>query len=818
MDSVTNKTKKSPPLHEFYGETHQIVKVFNWLIVAILIGLAIGVVYELYIRNIFVARWLGVALLPVLASLYFVHLRRIEWVAAFLAVVIISLITVVATSGRGIRQIGVIAYPVILMVASLVIQRRVMVFLTLYSIACAAWLVFGEIWGLYAPQIPSNVTPGEFWMVAVVLVFTAFMARLLTGALFQNSLRLQGELRERELVEQQRKILVKELEAKNAESETLRKSAAAVALSLDFDETVAHILDQLQQVVPYDSASVQLLAGDGLEIIGGCGFPEAKDAIGMRFVLNEADPAYPILRDGLPYVLHPDIQSTNERFKGFLHDHIRSWMAIPLHARGRLIGMFTLDGFAVNKFTEAHARFASTFANQVAVTLENARLYKDLQMELVERQKAEVELRQREVILEAIAASAEMLFKAPDWKTVMDGILERIGRTINASHAYLFEKHANQEGEAVLSIRFEWTSSSVLSDLRDPRYHEMPLIEPGLERWPESMMQNQPFIGDRVKSAAAEMELLNQRGMKAVIEVPVFVNGEWWGVIGFDDEIDAREWTSAEVDALKVAANVLAAALENARLYAELQSDLAIRQNLISELEAKNSELERFTYTVSHDLKSPLFTIRGFLGYLERDALAGNHVRMKSDMERITDATDKMQQLLNDLLELSRIGRLMNEPANVPSDDLVREAVELVQGRIMERGVAIHIDADMPNVHGDRPRLLEVVQNLVDNAVKFMGDQPDPRIEIGWDGREDSKLIFHVRDNGIGIPPEHHERIFGLFNKLDVKAEGTGIGLALVKRIVEVHGGRIWVRSEAGNGSTFYFTLPESPEAKHPGG
>ena len=289
------------------------------------------------------------------------------------------------------------------------------------------------------------------------------------------------------------------------------------------------------------------------------------------------------------------------------------------------------------------------------------------------------------------------------------------------------------------------------------------------------------------------------------------------GIIALDG-YQVGKFTERHAQLAVTYANQVAIALENSRLYSDLQSDLAIRQKLISELESKNAELERFTYTVSHDLKSPLFTIRGFLGYLERDALAGNHVRMKSDMARIKDATDKMQQLLNDLLELSRIGRLMNEPATVPYDDLVREAVELVQGRIMERGVAIHIDANMPNAYGDRPRLLEVVQNLVDNAVKFMGDQPDPRIEIGWDGREDSKLIFHVRDNGIGIPPEHHERIFGLFNKLDVKADGTGIGLALVKRIIEVHGGRIWVQSEAGNGSTFYFTLPESPESKHPGG
>jgi len=113
------------------------------------------------------------------------------------------------------------------------------------------------------------------------------------------------------------------------------------------------------------------------------------------------------------------------------------------------------------------------------------------------------------------------------------------------------------------------------------------------------------------------------------------------------------------------------------------------------------------------------------------------------------------------------------------------------------------------DVTGDRQRLVEVLQNLLDNAAKFMGHQPDPRIEIGQRGEdaEHGKIIFYVKDNGIGIAPEHHERIFGLFNQLDPKMGGTGVGLALVKRIVEFHGGRIWVESEAGKGSTFYFTL-----------
>jgi signal transduction histidine kinase len=254
----------------------------------------------------------------------------------------------------------------------------------------------------------------------------------------------------------------------------------------------------------------------------------------------------------------------------------------------------------------------------------------------------------------------------------------------------------------------------------------------------------------------------------------------------------------------------VAIALENARLFSDLQSELSARKNLISELENKNAELERFAYTVSHDLKSPLFTIRGFLGYLEQDALAGNQVRLKSDIQRIIDATDKMQRLLNELLELSRVGRLRNELIHFSFGELAREAAELVHGRIMAHGIALSIDPNLPVVYGDRPRLTEVLQNLLDNAAKFMGDQQEPRIEVGYAGQDQrtEMLIFYVRDNGTGIPLEHHDRVFGLFNKLDPKTDGTGIGLALVKRIIEVHGGRIWVESEVGKGSTFFFTLP----------
>ena len=231
------------------------------------------------------------------------------------------------------------------------------------------------------------------------------------------------------------------------------------------------------------------------------------------------------------------------------------------------------------------------------------------------------------------------------------------------------------------------------------------------------------------------------------------------------------------------------------------------REALIAELGKKNAELEQFTYTVSHDLKSPLVTVMGFIGYLKRDAAEGNTERMEADVQRITQATAKMQSLLDDLLELSRIGRITNPPVEIPFEEIVEEALDATHGRLEANSVKVDVQKDMPIVYGDKKRLVEVVQNLVDNASKFMGDQQEPRIEIGAHSGEDNVTIFFVRDNGIGIHAQFQERIFGLFNKLDPKADGTGIGLAIVKRIIEFHGGRIWVESEEGKGATFYFTL-----------
>jgi len=230
------------------------------------------------------------------------------------------------------------------------------------------------------------------------------------------------------------------------------------------------------------------------------------------------------------------------------------------------------------------------------------------------------------------------------------------------------------------------------------------------------------------------------------------------------------------------------------------------REAVIQKLKLKNQELDRFAVRVSHDLKTPLITVAGFLGFLEKDIKDGNNERVEKNIAQISEAAKKMGKFVDELLDLSRVGRIVNPPKDVAFEEIVQDALTATEGILKARQVRVKIEAIFPFVHVDRARVVQVMQNLIANAVKFMGDQSQPSIKIGFEEIK-GEHIFSVSDNGIGIAKAHLESIFELFSKLDPNTDGIGIGLGLVKRIVEVHGGRVWVESEPGKGSTFKFTL-----------
>lgn len=229
-----------------------------------------------------------------------------------------------------------------------------------------------------------------------------------------------------------------------------------------------------------------------------------------------------------------------------------------------------------------------------------------------------------------------------------------------------------------------------------------------------------------------------------------------------------------------------------------------------AELEQANKEMERFTYTVAHDLKSPMATVKGFLDELKNDILVENGKEVESDIAFMDSALAKMSRFVDSSLELCISGREISEPREVSMGDVVSDAVEQLSGVIKENDVELRVCGEFPVVMGDMIRLTQVVQNLIDNAIKYSAGQANPVIEVGCE-QTDGEPVFYVRDNGSGIGPAKHEEIFGSFNQVNCKSDGYGIGLATAKRIIEVHNGRIWAESAGeGQGCTFYFAVGQS--------
>ncbi len=219
-------------------------------------------------------------------------------------------------------------------------------------------------------------------------------------------------------------------------------------------------------------------------------------------------------------------------------------------------------------------------------------------------------------------------------------------------------------------------------------------------------------------------------------------------------------------------------------------------------------EMEQFVYSVSHDLKSPLITIRSFVELLRGDVQKGDQQKIRNSLDFIDKASARMEQLLEALLQYSRVSRSHSVSQTRPVGQVVDECLTALAGILTRSDVQVDV-GDMPqSLYGDPLHFGRIWQNLIENAVKYMGGQPRPVIEVGVvDQMRD--LVFYVRDNGMGIAPEQHQRIFGLFSQINPASEGTGLGLALVKKIISIYGGRIWVESAATDrGSCFYFTLP----------
>ena len=251
---------------------------------------------------------------------------------------------------------------------------------------------------------------------------------------------------------------------------------------------------------------------------------------------------------------------------------------------------------------------------------------------------------------------------------------------------------------------------------------------------------------------------------------------------------------------------------ERNRLANAVQAKAEELQQANERLRRINQELEEFSYVVSHDLKEPLRTLEAFSTFLQQDygqALGGDGAEY---INHLVEASRRLGRLIDDLLLFSRAGKVINTPAAFDLGDAVSVVLADLADLIHRKGAQVRVEGTLPTVAGDRERIAQLLANLISNGLKYNQSTP-PIVVIGngnGSGNGNDKATILVRDNGIGIAPQYHAQIFRLFRRLHRRDEyeGNGAGLAICKKIVEAHGGRIWVESESGRGATFYFTLP----------
>jgi len=307
-------------------------------------------------------------------------------------------------------------------------------------------------------------------------------------------------------------------------------------------------------------------------------------------------------------------------------------------------------------------------------------------------------------------------------------------------------------------------------------------------------------------------------GLQSMVAFPVKVGGRTLGTLNIDSW-QPNHFTPERVRHVTAVADEIGALLENARLQEEayLHAEELKRANealdsRAQDLARSNADLEQFAYVASHDLQEPLRMISSYSGLLSQRYKDKLDTDAADFLGYITDGASRMQRLIQDLLAYSRAGSEDSDLVLVDCEEVLARVGSNLRLTIQESNAEVSHDP-LPSVHGNFTQLCQLFQNLIGNAVKFRGDQP-PQIHVGVESQGDHWL-FSVRDNGIGISLQYKERIFTIFQRLHSKEEypGTGIGLAICKKIVEKHGGNIYVESETGKGSTFYFTLPRKQTA-----
>jgi signal transduction histidine kinase len=474
----------------------------------------------------------------------------------------------------------------------------------------------------------------------------------------------------------------------------------------------------------------------------------------------------------------------------------RSLLAVPLLREGTGIGAVVIRRTDLRPFTDAQVALLQTFADQAVIAIENVRLFTELQSRTAELTRSVGEL-------QALGEVGRAISSTLDLEVVLATIVARANQLAETDGGAIYEFDA-----ATRAFRL-WATDRFPDDfvaaLRATTlvYGEGAVGRAAATRAPVQVAD----VGDTHAYESRIRDALLRFGYRSLLAVPLVSEDEVVGALVVNRRM-AGEFPPGTVELLSTFATQSALAIQNARLFSELEDKSR-------QLEVANQHKSEFLASVSHELRTPLNAIIGFSEVMLERLFGEVNEKQEEYLQDILSSGRHLLSLINDILDLAKIeaGRMELEAADFDLPQAIDNTLVLVRERALRRGIAVErtVDPRLGEINGDERKIKQVLLNLLSNAVKFTPE--GGRIEVRAAAANGTAEIS-VADTGVGIAPEDHEAVFEEFRQVGTdyarKHEGTGLGLALARKFVELHGGRIWVKSQIGQGSTFTFTIPIS--------
>ncbi|MBN3909364.1 MAG: GAF domain-containing protein [Nostoc sp. NMS1] len=429
--------------------------------------------------------------------------------------------------------------------------------------------------------------------------------------------------------------------------------------------------------------------------------------------------------------------------------------------------------------------------------------------DITDRKRADEELKRQNLRSQLFAEITLKIRESLQIDEILQTTVTEVQKLLQADRVLIFRLEADGSGTVIQEAVLPGWPVILGENLLDNCFKEE-----YLERYRQGRVSAIEDI-EAAHIQPCHREFLQQFAVRANLVVPILVRDNIWGLLLAHQCVAPRKWNNFETELLKQLANQIGIALSQAQL---LEKEIQQSQELVR----SNAELEQFAYVASHDLQEPLRMVTSYLQLLERRYKNQLDANADQFITYAVDGARRMQTLINDLLNYSRVSTRGQPFKLVDCDVILQQAIANLQIAIADSKAIVTHDT-LPEVMADTTQLTQVFQNLIGNAIKFCQNQ-QPQIHIGvvkpntnLDGESLNSIpladewLFWIRDNGIGLESQYAERIFIIFQRLHGrdKYPGTGIGLAICKKIIERHGGRIWVESKLGQGSTFYFTIPD---------